>query len=159
MPAVWSPATREHAPRHEVWVGVATPGTEVPARVDVILQSLRAGGHRLLEASSVPDDRLAEVHEPGLLTFLATAAERWQAGEYAELVGQDRVVPYLFPTPAMAAGLPLQPPTAVHAAAGSFGYDTMTLVGHGTWEPRVRRQPARTRRRRWCSPASGSPTR
>ncbi len=133
VPVVWSPATREHVPVHEVWVGVATPGTEVPTRVDVILEALRAAGHRLVEASAVPDDLLGAVHEPGLLDFLATASTRWEAGAYVALVGQSRVVPYLFPTPAMAAGLPLTAPAAVHAAAGGFAYDTMTLVGPGTW--------------------------
>src|SRR3954454_7178115 len=101
VPVVWAPTTREHDPRHEVWVGVATPGAEVAARVDAILAALRAGCHRLLEATADPDRWLTQVHEPELLGFLATAADRWQAAEYADLVGQDRVVPYLFPTPAM----------------------------------------------------------
>ena len=43
-------------------------------------------------------------------------------------------MPYLFPTPAMSAGLPLRPAVSVHADAGRFAYDTMTLVGPGTWE-------------------------
>ena len=43
VPVVWSPATRLHDPRHEVWVGVATDGTDVAARVDVILEALRDG--------------------------------------------------------------------------------------------------------------------
>ncbi|GAA4361326.1 histone deacetylase family protein [Angustibacter luteus] len=133
-PVVWSPATREHDPRHEIWVGVATQGTEVATRVDVILQALRDAGHRLVEAPGHGDDVLRQVHDGELLEFLATAAERWAAGPYAELVGQDRVVPYLFPTPAMTAGLPVRRPVSVHADAGRFAYDTMTLVGPGTWE-------------------------
>ena len=47
--------------------------------------------------------------------------------------GQDRVVGYLFPTPGLLAGLPLRTPTAAHARAGRFCYDTMTLVGPGTY--------------------------
>jgi acetoin utilization deacetylase AcuC-like enzyme len=117
-----------------VWVGVATIGTEVAARVDAILDALRADGHRLIEASAQPDDAMLAVHDPELVEFLRTAAQRWAAGPYAELVGQERVVPYLFPTPAMTAGLPARPAVAVHADAGRFGYDTMTLVGPGTWE-------------------------
>ncbi|MDX6325490.1 MAG: hypothetical protein QOK15_1844, partial [Nocardioidaceae bacterium] len=134
VPVVWSPDTLRHDPRHEVWVGVTTPGTEVAERVTTILDGLRAAGHRLLEARADPDALLAAVHEPALLEFLRTAAERWVAGEYAELVGQERVVPYLFPTPAMTAGLPTRRARAVHAEAGAFAYDTMTLVGPGTWE-------------------------
>ena len=134
VPVVWSPTTRAHDPEHEIWVGVATPGTEVAARVDAILTALTDAGHRPVEATPQPVDVLTAVHDPALLEFLAGAAERWRQGPYAELVGQPRVVPYLFPTPAMTAGLPTRPAAVIHAQAGSFAYDTMTLVGPGTWE-------------------------
>src|SRR3954471_12192384 len=93
-PVVWSPATRDHDPRHEVWVGVATEGTEVAARVEAILESTRSAGHRLVEATEHADEALRIVPDPELLEFLATAAGRWGDGHYDELVGQDRVVPY-----------------------------------------------------------------
>src|SRR3954469_14653371 len=134
VPVVWSPQTRRHDPRHEVWVGVATEGTERAARVDAILEALRAAGHDLGEAAPQPDDALLDVHDLELIDFLRTAAERWTAGPYAALVGQERVVPYLFPTPAMTAGLPVRSAVAIHADAGRFAYDTMTLVGPGTWD-------------------------
>ena len=132
VPVVWSPATRGHDPIHEIWVGVAEPSTEVAERVDVILEAL--SGHRLIEATASPDKVLAQVHDPQMLRFLKEAAERWASGGYVEEVGQRRVVPYVFPTPAMSAGLPLQVPKRVHAEAGTFAYDTCTLVGPGTWE-------------------------
>src|SRR6476620_10990952 len=135
VPVVWSPDTRLHDPRPEIWVGVATDGTEVAARVDAILDAL--AHFRLVEPEGPgadPDDVLAVVHDAELLDCLRTANDRWQEGPYADLVGQDRVVPYLFPTPAMTAGLPIRPARAVHAEAGRFAYDTMTLVGPGTWE-------------------------
>ena len=131
VPVLWSPSTRDHDPRHEVWVGVTTPAAEVTDRVDVILAAL--AGHRLVEASLSPDAMLHRVHHPAMLRFLAAASQRWAVGGYDEEVGQERVVPYLFPTPAMAAGLPLSVPVRVHAEAGTFAYDTMTSVGPGTW--------------------------
>ncbi len=134
VPVVWSPETRRHDPRHEVWVGVPTEGTERAARVDAILDAVRDAGHELVEATRQPEDALRAVHDETLLDFLRTAADRWAAGPYRELVGQERVVPYLFPTPAMTAGLPARPAVAIHADAGRFAYDTMTLVGPGTWE-------------------------
>lgn len=137
LPVVWSPTTREHDPRHEIWVGVTTEATEVAARVDVIVQTLDSEGHRLVEATAHPDDVLLRVHDPALLEFLRTASVRWRDGPYADLVGQERVVPYLFPTTAMTGGLPVRPAVSVHADAGRFAYDTMTLVGAGTW-PAVR---------------------
>jgi acetoin utilization deacetylase AcuC-like enzyme len=134
VPVVWSPETRRHDPQHEVWVGVATEGTERANRVDAILEALEADGHELVQAEPQPDDALLAVHDADLLKFLRTAADRWAAGPYRDLVGQERVVPYLFPTPAMTAGLPARPAVAIHADAGRFAYDTMTLVGPGTWE-------------------------
>jgi len=134
VPVVWSPATRAHDPRHEVWVGVPTPATEVAARVDAVLDALTAEGHRPQQAARHDDAALLAVHDEELVTYLRTAADRWDDGGYRDAVGQDRVVPYLFPTPALAEGMPLRRPTSVHADAGRFCYDTMTLVGPGTWE-------------------------
>lgn len=131
---VWSPTTRLHDPQHEVWVGVAIDGTERADRVDAILTALEADGHTLVEATAQPDDALLAVHDPDLVEHLRTAAARWAQGPYEREVGQTRVVPYLFPTPAMTAGIPVRPAVAVHADAGRFGYDTMTLIGSGTWE-------------------------
>lgn len=134
VPVVWSPDTTLHDPVHEVWVGVATPATEVAERVQMIRGRLLAEGHPLVEATADPDPVLAQVHDPDLLEFLRTAADRWRAGPYDDLVGQPLVVPYLFPTPAMTGSLPTHEAVSVHAQAGRFAYDTMTTVGPGTWE-------------------------
>ncbi|HYH35037.1 MAG TPA: hypothetical protein VD814_07800 [Nocardioides sp.] len=131
LPVVWSPDTRRHDPRHEIWVGVPTPGTEVSARVDVILEAL--ADRPLVEATRHPTPALHSVHDPALVDFLASVHDRWLAGEYVAAVGQDRVVPYFFPTPAMTAGMTIRDPPAVHALAGRFAYDTMTTIGPGTW--------------------------
>jgi len=104
----------------------------VPERVDSILDAL--GGHARHEATPHDDELLEAVHDAGLLTFLRGAADAWAAAPYEELVGQDRVVPYFFPTPALLAGMQPTPPAALHAQAGQHCYDTMTLVGPGTWE-------------------------
>jgi acetoin utilization deacetylase AcuC-like enzyme len=39
----------------------------------------------------------------------------------------------VFPTPGLLGGLPLRTPPAAHARAGLFCYDTMTLIGPGSW--------------------------
>ncbi len=132
IPLVWSPITRDHEPRHEIWVGARTNGTEVPERVDAILEAL-AAGRTVHEATTHDDAILGRVHDAGLLGFLAGAYDAWLAGPYVDLVGQDRVVPYLFPTPAMTQGMPPTPASVVHGQAGTHCYDTMTLVGPGTW--------------------------
>jgi acetoin utilization deacetylase AcuC-like enzyme len=134
IPYVWSPDVLRHEPLAEVWVGKQTAGTEVPARAGAIRTALAAAGHPEVAAAAHPDDVLLAVHEQGMIEWLRGAAEEWAKGPYTELVGQDRVVPYVFPTPMMTAGMPWRYPSATHARAGVWCYDTMTLVGPGTWE-------------------------
>jgi acetoin utilization deacetylase AcuC-like enzyme len=71
------------------------------------------------------------VHDAGLLTHLATVYDEWVARGYQEY--QHNVVPYVFPTDGMLEGLPVRSPYATHGRAGRYMYDTMTLVGEGTW--------------------------
>jgi acetoin utilization deacetylase AcuC-like enzyme len=132
MPVVWSDRHRLHDPGGEVWVGVRTPGTEVPERAERIREALAADGARFVEAEEQPDDAVLAVHDAALVDYLATAWDEWEASGLTEDPGQDRVVPYLFPHP----GLVEAPrtPTATSARAGRFAYDTMTLIGPGTWE-------------------------
>jgi acetoin utilization deacetylase AcuC-like enzyme len=132
-PVVWSPDVLQHEPGAEIWVGVRTPGTEVPDRARVLLDAVTAEGAEVVGATPYDDEVLRRVHDPALLHHLATVAGDWAAGPYEELVGQDRVVPYVFPTPGMLDGLPAHEAAATHARAGVFCYDTMTLVGPGTW--------------------------
>ena len=158
MPVVWSDRHRMHDPGGEVWVGVRTPGTEVPERAERIREALEAAGARLVDAEEQPDEAVLVVHDAPLTEYLATAWEEWESSGLTEDPGQDRVVPYLFPHPGLfpeasppakrrAGGLLAGPkarahrpgadarvPSAVSARAGRFAYDTMTLIGPGTWE-------------------------
>jgi acetoin utilization deacetylase AcuC-like enzyme len=128
MPVVWSDAHRLHDPGGEVWIGVRTPGTEVPERVERIRAAL--AGAAFVDAEPQPDDALLAVHDAALRDYLARAWEEWvDAGLDAH---QDRVVPYIFPV--AGSGLPATLPAAAAARAGRFAYDTMTLIGPGTWE-------------------------
>lgn len=122
---VHSPHAIDHVPGAEIWLGARTPGTEVAERVGVI-ESTLAHWPRI-EATEHDSAALFAVHDQDLVRHLSTIWSRW--GEY----GMDRVVPYLFPTEAMLGDLPLREPVAPHAAAGRYCYDTMTLVGPGTW--------------------------
>jgi acetoin utilization deacetylase AcuC-like enzyme len=131
---VWSPSCFLHRPEREVWVGVATPGTEVPERVSAIRDVLEKAGHPLVEARAYDDEVLIRVHSRGLVEHLRGVHEAWLEAGFASDPGQDRVVPYVFPTLAMLGQIPMHPAAAVHGRAGQFCYDTMTLVGRGTWE-------------------------
>jgi acetoin utilization deacetylase AcuC-like enzyme len=134
MPVVWSDRHRLHEPGGEVWVGVRTPGTEVPARADAIRDALAAEDARLVAAEPHPDEDVLAVHDPALVAYLETAYSRWREAGLSEDPGQDRVVPYLFPHPGLGPGPAPVEPAAASARAGYYAYDTMTLIGPGTWE-------------------------
>jgi acetoin utilization deacetylase AcuC-like enzyme len=127
-PFVWSDDCLRHEPEAEVWVGTRTPPTEVPARAVAIRGSLVAAGAREVAVVAHDDSALLAVHDPALVDFLRTAWEEWSA------VGlpAEQVVPYVFAREE----LTREPatPTAVWARPGLFAYDTMTLIGPGTWE-------------------------
>lgn len=134
MPFVTSARCHEHDPNGEVWVGLRTPGTERPERLDAIGDALRGADAPEVEAEAQPDDRALRAHTPELASYLREAWECWSSSGLREDPGQDRVVPYLFPHPGLLGGLPLRDSASVAANAGRHCYDTMTLIGPGTWE-------------------------
>ena len=135
IPVVWSEAQRLHDPGGEIWVGVRTPGTEVAARADVIRAALVDAGAPLVAARPHDDAALLAVHSRELLDFLAGAWASWEAAGLPADPGQDRVVPYIFPVEGLLpAGVAPLEPAAVWARTGFFCFDTMTLIGPGTWE-------------------------
>ena len=133
LPVVWSDDCQLHVPGGEVWVGVRTPGTEVPERLEALRSALAEAGHPFVPATAHGDEPVLAVHDAALVDYLADAYSRWVDAGFPDEPGQDRVVGYLFPTPGLLSGLPLRTPTAAHARAGRFCYDTMTLVGPGTY--------------------------
>ena len=84
--------------------------------------------------SAQPDAALLAVHDGELLDYLSRAWSDWEAAGLTDDPGQDRVVPYLFPHPGLFSGFPPVRAAAISARAGQFAYDTMTLIGPGTWE-------------------------
>jgi acetoin utilization deacetylase AcuC-like enzyme len=133
VPVVWSEDCLRHDPAGEVWLGLREPGTEVPARALVLRDALAAAGAPVTAAWEHDDTVLRRVHDPALLDHLASVWADWEAAGLPAEHGRDRVVPYVFPTPGLLAGLPLRTPPAVHGRAGLYCYDTMTLVGPGSW--------------------------
>ena len=136
IPVVWSDLHRGHDAGGEVWIGVRTPGTEVPERAERIRETLTSAGRPVVPAAGHPDAALEAVHAPELLEYLRLAWDGWRQAGLDRDPGQDRVVPYLFPHPGMLpsdqGAVPV--PAAMTARAGRFAYDTMTLIGPGTWE-------------------------
>lgn len=133
LPAVWHPDCLGHDPEGEVWLGVWEPGTEVPARVNTLREALTAAGAELTAAAGHDDAAILAVHSSALVEHLAGIWEQWEAGGYPAAHARRRVVPYIFPTAGLLSGLPLRSPSAIHGRVGRFCYDTMTLIGPGTW--------------------------
>jgi hypothetical protein len=134
MPLVWTDAHRLHDPAGEIWVGVRTPGTELAARAEAIREALADAGAAVVAARSHDDKAVTAVHSPDLLEFLAGAWSAWEAADLPTDPGQDRVVPYVFPVAGLVPdGLPFVP-AATWARTGFFCFDTMTLIGPGTWD-------------------------
>lgn len=134
IPVVWSDDHRLHQPDAEIWVGVRTPAAETAPRAEVIRASLVAAGAEIVAAARHDDAPVEAVHDPALLSFLASAWQDWEAAGLPEDPGQDRVVPYIFPHPGLVGSLEPLLPAATWARPGAFCFDTMTLIGPGTWE-------------------------
>jgi acetoin utilization deacetylase AcuC-like enzyme len=135
MPVVWSDDHRLHEPGGEIWVGVRTPGTELADRADGIRAALVDAGAQVVRAEPHDDSALLAVHSRELLDFLAGAWAAWEEAGLPVDPGQDRVVPYIFPVSGLVPpGAATLLPAAVWARTGFFCFDTMTLIGPGTWE-------------------------
>jgi acetoin utilization deacetylase AcuC-like enzyme len=129
-PFAWSDDCLRHKPKSEFWIGRRTPATELAARAQAIRKALVVAGAAEAAATPHDDEALLAVHDPALVEFLRTAWDDWSSSE----LPSDRVVPYIFARAELTSGRPPATPAAVSARAGLFAYDTMTLIGPGTWE-------------------------
>jgi acetoin utilization deacetylase AcuC-like enzyme len=123
-----------HEAGGEIWVGVRTPGTEVAERAERIRTALERDGARIVGAERHAEEDLLSVHARSLVDYLASAWSDWDAAGLADDPGQDRVVPYVFAHRGLLDELEPAVPDAASARAGMFAYDTMTLIGPGTFD-------------------------
>ena len=135
MPVVWSDRHRLHDPGGEVWVGVRIAGHRAArARRRDPRGARRGDGARFVEAEPQPDDAVLAVHDARAGRVPRRRVGRVGGRRAARDPGQDRVVPYVFAAPRAAQRPRPAVPAAPSARAGYFAYDTMTLIGPGTWE-------------------------
>jgi acetoin utilization deacetylase AcuC-like enzyme len=134
IPVVCDESHWLHEPGGEIWVGVRTPGTEVPERAERIRAAVEAAGAPLVAADPTGDEVALRFHDPEMVGWLRDAWAAWEDAGLPADPGQDRVVPYLFPHPGLVGDLALPVPAAVTARAGRWCFDTMTLIGPGPWE-------------------------
>ena len=119
-------------------MGVRTPGTEVPERAERIEAALLDGGGAPARGRAQPDaEALAPPRPgPGRRGCVAPGRTGRKLGP-ARGPGPGSGRPLSVPPPGpdrRHAPLESTPPQASPARAGRFAYDTMTLIGPGTWE-------------------------
>jgi acetoin utilization deacetylase AcuC-like enzyme len=134
IPVTWSDAHRLHAPEKAVWVGVPIAADELPERADRIRAALVDAGSPVVDAVAHDDSALLAVHDAGLVEFLRTAVERWEADGMLDEPGQPDVIGYIFPTPGLVGHDEPRIPASRSAVTGWWAFDTMTPVTRGTWE-------------------------
>ena len=135
IPLVWSDEHRLHEPGGEIWVGVRTPADRgARARRAHPRRARRRRGRGSSPPFLTTTPRSRRCTTQALLAFLASAWRDWEAAGLPDDPGQDRVVPYIFPHPGLLGGLEPLVPAATWARTGAFCFDTMTLIGPGTWE-------------------------
>ena len=169
IPVVWSDRHRLHEP------GARGLGRGAHARDRGARSGPSGSAPRSRRAArgssprpSIPTRRCSRCTTRSCSTTSFSAWERWEAAGLPDDPGQDRVVPYIFPRPGLGR---LEPAAAANptARAGQFAYDTMTLIGPGTWEAaRAAADAALTavdlvaggeRAAYACTPAAGPPRR
>lgn len=134
MRAVWTAEHRLHQPSGEVWIGVPIEGDETPPRGEVMREVIESLGVVLEPPSPHGSAPILAVHDPGMVGYLETAYEEWEAAGYLEDPGQDRVVAYVFPHPDAVGMTTSHWPASPAARAGVYCMDTTTVIGPGTQE-------------------------
>ena len=135
MPVVWSDRQRLHEPGGEVWVGVRTPGTEVPRAPTPSGRRWSAAAPASSRPRPHPDEALLRSMTGSCSRIWRGAWEEWRRAGLTASPGRTGWCPTSFPSRGLLAGA-RDPavPAAAAARAGYFAYDTMTLIGPGTWE-------------------------
>jgi acetoin utilization deacetylase AcuC-like enzyme len=130
MLIVHGTAHRLHDPSAAMKRAGQPPNFDVPDRVDVVLDALRAqGAHLLRPAGDAGLSPIARVHRADYLSFLQTAWERWPRERGAELA-----LPQFWPGPrSPAGGMPARCPDSVVGQFGWFAGDAIAPLLAGTW--------------------------
>jgi acetoin utilization deacetylase AcuC-like enzyme len=127
---VWSDEHRQHAPRHEVNLGLPIPTFERPDRVERIRDALSADARfDLVAPSHHGRGPIEAVHNTGLIDFLERA---WP--ELHERHGRDEFTAEVMFHAALRRGMEEgHEPTEIEAAFGWWCFETATPLVEGTY--------------------------
>lgn len=132
MKVVYTLRHRLHHPEQEFEHSRFQKPFETPERVEIIQAALMADPRYEFVA---PDEwgtgPIAAVHDPGLIRFLETA---WQEYQATHPYTRD-VVPDVFALPGLRFGIgdPIEP-TTIDARLGHWCYETTTPLTHGSYD-------------------------
>src|SRR4051812_173028 len=127
MHVVHSPTHALHAPQFYAVDGVWKPAPEVPMRVEVILEALRAaGGHRFVMPTVDATAAIRATHDHKMLEYLRTVFDFW----HAEFPGVDLLPDTFVPRHHGEAMLPARLPSQ----AGYWCFDMAAPITRGTWQ-------------------------
>ena len=138
IPAVYSAVHQGHAPTSEIELGQTLGQYELPVRAEEIRRALEREPERFpfvppVEHGVAP---IEGVHDPGLVTFLATAWEQVRAEHAPALAAPEltEVFPDTFVHPAVREGMGAAPaPDGAAARLGYWCFETMTPLVAGTY--------------------------
>jgi acetoin utilization deacetylase AcuC-like enzyme len=114
-----SPIHVLHDPEHELWGGKLRRHPEVPARAEVILDSLAEEGHEVREPDPMRPGELLKVHSRGYIDHLLSTCRG--------LGPSLEAFPFVFPDNDYVPSDPV-------ARRGRFSYDTVTPLRRGTYD-------------------------
>lgn len=126
MKVIHSDKHLQHDGGMELHRGELVPCFEKPARVAYILDAVHLEGWPVLPPREFPESVLERVHDAGLISFLRSTYDEWQAE------GRDgHMLPGMFPARGMRRD---RVPKNLHARMGYYAFDAGTPIMKGSWE-------------------------
>lgn len=130
--AFYHPDQSLHAPRQFMRAGVLADPTDLPARTEALLGALAKAGITPQRPADPGSGALRAVHDPGYLSFLETAYERWRAVPDAGPEVLPNNAPYWAGAADRAGRPPCRAPGVVAQACYYLG-DLAVPIGPQTW--------------------------
>ena len=133
MRVVYSPAHHGHDISHETVMGIEIPANEVAERAERIRTVLEAdGGFTVEPPSDHGEGPITDVHDPGLVRFLAEA----YAQMLREGVVRPAVVAEAFNVRGLTEGMPApaERRLAISGRTGFWAFDTSTPIVAGSYD-------------------------
>jgi len=128
MKTFYSPAHAAHAPKEEFEAGRLVPAVEIPERAERVrarIEERKLGP--VLAPSEFGNGPLLRVHDAAFVQFLTSAYGEWRTRYWRDTAD---AIPTAWP----GRGLREQRGGDIESKLGSYGFDTATPIGQGTFE-------------------------